>query len=320
MLGVQVQQETGPGDLVVTDLPEPGEEATLVVGVRAAGVGFPDLLMSRGEFQIRQPLPFTLGWEAAGEVIRAPADSRFRPGDRVVTLSFGSHAEQVAAVPEATFRLPDGLSFAEGAAYPLTYLTALAALRRRGRLQAGETVLVHGAAGGVGTAAIQVGKALGARVLAVVSTTDKAETARSAGADDAFLTSDDWGGQVREASGGGVNVVFDPVGGERFAQSLRCMASEGRLVVVGFADGQIPEVAVNRLLLRNVDVCGCTWSVLATQPRGLASAADELEQMVDDGFVRPVLGATYSLEDATQALRDLEERRARGKVVLTVAT
>ncbi len=159
-----------PDGLVVADLPEPDGDAPLVVEVRAAGVGFPDLLMSRGEYQIRQEPPFTLGWEAAGVVARAPEGSVLEPGDRVVTLTFGAFAERIAAVPEATFALPDTLSFEEGAGYPLNYLTAIAGLKRRGRLTAGESVLVEGASGGVGTAAIQVAKALGARAIGLVST------------------------------------------------------------------------------------------------------------------------------------------------------
>jgi len=319
MRGVQVQQPEGPDSVVIADLPEPAEDDALVLDVRAAGVGFPDLLMSRGEFQIRQEPPFTLGWEAAGVVRHAPASSPFEAGDRVVTLSFGSFAEQVVAVPEATFALPAGLDFAEGAAYPLNYLTALAGLERRGRLRAGETVLVQGAAGGTGTAAIQVAKALGARVLALVSTEEKAQVARDAGADDVLLADEGWRARVLETTGGrGVDVVYDPVGGERFAESLRCLAPEGRLVVVGFAEGSIPQLSVNRLLFRNVDVCGCSWSVFANDPDGLTRAATTLAGMVGAGFVRPVLGARFALEDAHEALRSLAERRSTGKPVLVL--
>src|SRR5215208_5233603 len=166
MRALQVVAEAGPDGVVLTDVAEP--EAELIVGVKAAGVSFPDLLMTRGEYQVRQPLPFTLGWEAAGDVVRAPSGSPLAPGDRVTTLTFGSHAEQVAALPETTFPLPAGLSYEEGAALPLNYLTAVAALERRGRLREGESVLIHGAAGGVGTASIQVAKALGATVIASV--------------------------------------------------------------------------------------------------------------------------------------------------------
>ncbi len=319
MRGLQVTRLDGPGSVAVADLPEPSDPDALVVEVRAAGVGFPDLLMSRGEFQIRRQPPFTLGWEAAGVVGNAPAGNRFSNGDRVVTLSFGAYAERVVAVPEATFALPDGLSFEEGAALPLNYLTALAGLKRRGRLQRGETVLVQGAAGGAGTAAIQVAKALGARVFGVVSSDEKAEAARAVGADEVFLTTGSWRDQVTAASGGGVNVVFDPVGGDRFGDSLRCLASEGRLVVVGFAGGSISSVAVNRLLLRNVDVCGCTWSVLANEPGGLAQAADNLAGMVSEGFIRPLIGARFELHDGPEALQHVAERRSIGKTILVVA-
>ncbi|HEY5151789.1 MAG TPA: alcohol dehydrogenase catalytic domain-containing protein [Mycobacterium sp.] len=175
MRAVQVLEESGPDEVVLTDVAEP--EGDLIVEVRAAGVSFPDLLMTRGEYQVRQRLPFTLGWEAAGDVVEAPPGSRFRVGDRVMTLSFGAHAERVAAVEETTFGLPDPVSYRHGAALPLNYLTALAAVQRRGALQPGETVLVHGAAGGVGSAVVQVAKALGGRVIGCVSTDEKAEVA-----------------------------------------------------------------------------------------------------------------------------------------------
>lgn len=304
--------------LVLAEAPAPQPGGGLLLRVRAAGVGFPDLLMSRGEFQIRQPLPFTLGWEAAGEVVRAPADGPFHPGDAVVTMSFGAFAEEIVANPASTFPLPRGLSFHEGAALPLNYLTALAGLQRRGRLQAGETLLVQGGGGGVGSAAIQVGKALGARVIAVVSEPNKAELARKAGADDVVMTSDPWREQVLERSGGGVQVVFDPVGGERFAESLRCLASEGRLVVIGFAEGGIPSLPLNRLLLRNAEVSGCTWSVLASAPGGLAEAGRRIAEMARDGFVRPPVGAVHAFADLPAVLSALAERRARGKLVLAV--
>ena len=289
MRALRIHETGGPDAVLAADVPEPDADGALIVDVRAAGVGFADLLMSRGEFQIRQEPPFTLGWEAAGVVRSAPEESAFSPGDEVVTLSFGAFAEQVAAVPEATFALPAGLDFAEGAAFPMNYLTALAALERRGRLRAGETLLVLGAGGGTGTAAVQVGKALGARVIAAVSSEDKAGTAREAGADETVLTTEGWRGRVLELAPGGVNVVFDPVGGERFHEALRCLASEGRLVVVGFADGAIPEIAVNRLLLRDIDVCGCKWSILATAP-GRASRRRRAPRGDDRAGVRPPAG------------------------------
>jgi NADPH2:quinone reductase len=317
--GWQIRQPDGPSAVALAELPDLVDPAALVVGVRAAGVGFPDLLMSWGKFQVRQPTPFTLGWEGAGEVVSAPANSYFAVGDRVMTLSFGCYAEQVAAVPETTFALPDALSYEQGAALPLNYLTAIAGLQRRGGLQDGETVLVQGAAGGAGTAAVQVARALGARVFAVVSSEEKADVARAAGAEEVFLISADWRAAVIEASDGGVNLVYDPVGGSRFTDCLRCLASEGRLIVIGFAAGEIPEVAVNRLLLKNIDVRGCTWSVLANAPDGLRQAASELGAMAEAGAIRPPVGATFPFAQAREALQTVEQRHSLGKTVLTVS-
>jgi NADPH:quinone reductase len=310
MRALQVQTEDGPEAIELVDLPEP--DGDLVVQVRAAAVSFPDLLMTRGEYQVRQELPFTLGWEAAGDVIRAPAGGPFAVGDRVMALNFGAHAEQVAAAPETTFPLPDRLSYEEGAALPLNYLTAVAALDRRGHLRAGESVLVHGAAGGVGTATIQVAKAMEARVIASVSTDAKAEIARAAGADEVVVGED-----FRSQLDGPVDMVVDPVGGtERFKESLRSLATEGRVVVVGFTAGEIPELRVNRLLLRNVDVIGCSFNVLATSPNGMSDTMARLTELVETGAVKPLIGSTYPLEQGSAALLELAERRATGKVVL----
>jgi NADPH:quinone reductase len=302
---------------VLAEVPEPDEDAQLVIDVHASGVGFADLLMSRGEHQIRQQPPFTLGWEAAGVVVRSPAESRLGPGDRVVTLTLGAFAERIAAVPEATFALPAGLSMTEGAALPMNYLTALAALERRGRLCAGETVLVHGAAGGVGTAAVQLAHALGARVIGVVSTDEKAVVARAAGADEVVTgTGEGWREQVQELAADGVNLIVDPVGGALMLDNLRCLASEGRLVVVGFAGGSIPQVPANRLLLKNVDVCGCSWSALIGAPGGLPAAAEKLAALVASGGIRPAVTGELALEEGPAALTALAERRSTGKTVL----
>jgi NADPH:quinone reductase len=309
---LRVVSEDGPDAVRLEEVPEPDGE--LVVAVRAAGVSFPDLLMTRGEYQVRQPLPFTLGWEAAGDVVRAPDGSPFSPGDRVTTLNFGAHAERVAALPETTFPLPDGLSYEEGAALPLNYLTAVAALERRGRLVSGETVLVHGAAGGVGTATIQVAKALGANVIASVSTKAKGQIATDAGADQ-VLVGEDFRSQLADP----VDLIIDPVGGtERFKESLRALRTEGRLVVVGFTSGEIPEIRVNRLLLRNVDVCGCSFNVLAGDGAGFGEPMARLSKLVDSGALKPVVGSVHPLTEGPAALRELDERRATGKVVLTV--
>ena len=315
MRGLQVTGLEGPDSVEFNEVPEP-PAGSLVIDVRAAGVGFPDLLMTRGEHQIRQPVPFTLGWEAAGVISEVPEGSHLDVGDEVVTLSLGSFAERVAAIPEATFRRPPGLTWEQAAAFPMNYLTALAGLERRGRLQSGETVLVHGAAGGTGTAAIQVAKAIGARVYAVVSTDEKEATAREAGADEVFRSNGAWKDEAKEASGGGVDLVFDPVGGDRFTDSLRSLRSEGRVVVIGFTEGSIPEVKVNRLLMNNTEVSGCTWSVLATAPGGLEAAAERLGEMIDSGHVEPVVSHTYPMSEGAGALRAIDERRVTGKGVL----
>lgn len=312
MRALRVVTEDGPGAVELQDVPEPDEG--LLVAVRAAAVAFPDLLMTQGKYQLRQPLPFTLGWEAAGDVISAPEGSAFSVGDRVMTLTFGAHAERIAALPEGTFALPSEFSYAEGAAFPLNYLTALAALERRGRLQAGERVLIHGAAGGVGTATIQVGKALGAEVVAAVSNDEKAQVALAAGADEVVI-----GDDFRSQLSAKVDVVVDSVGGtERAKDSLRSLSPEGRLVIVGFAGGEIPEIKVNRLLIGNVDVVGCSFNILATSPTGIADAMTRLTDLATTGHLKPVIGPTYPLAQGADALRDIAERRATGKVILTL--
>jgi NADPH2:quinone reductase len=229
-------------------------------------------------------------------------------------MSFGGYAELVAATPETTFALARELSYEEGAALPLNYLTALAAVERRGSLKPGETVLVHGAAGGVGTAAIQVAKALGGNVIAAVSTEEKAEVARGVGADSVVI-----GENFRSQLTGPVDLVIDPVGGqERFTDSLRSLAPEGRVVVVGFTAGEIPTVKVNRLLLGNTDVRGCAFGVLGLSPDGLAGAVERLSDLMITGGFRPLIGAVYPLERVTAALHDLDERRATGKLVVSL--
>jgi len=318
MRAVQIVDGAASGGVSVVDAPEPGDGAQLVIDVRAAGVGFPDLLMSRGEFQIRQEPPFTLGWEAAGVVSSSAPASGFEVGERVVSMALGAYAERVEALASLTFPLPAELSFEEGAAYPHNYLTAYAGLLRRGRLQAGERVLVHGAGGGVGSAAVQVAKAAGAVVYAVVSSAAKADLARRAGADRVLRADAPWREEIVQDSGG-VEVVFDPVGGERVLYSLRALAPEGRLVVIGFAAGAIPEVPLNRLLMKNLDVCGCSWGVLATQPEGVRDAGASLNAWVREGRVRPLVGAAYPLGEVSRALERIASRRSLGKTVLTLA-
>jgi NADPH2:quinone reductase len=300
---------------LVADAPEPSGE--VVIAVKATGVSFPELLLSQGKYQLKPEPPFTPGAEVAGEVVSAAEGTGFAVGDRVVGFGMlGGWAERVAVPAVCCFALPDALSWGEGSALVMNYHTAHFALVHRGRTQRGERVLVHGAAGGVGTAAIQVAKALQAEVIAVVSSQDKVAVATAAGADQVLLT-EGWVDAVKAA--GGVDVVVDPVGGGRTNPSLSVLRPEGRLLVIGFAEGEIPTIAANRLLLKNVSAVGVAWGAFAlARPEVLRSIADDLDRMIAAGFVRPVVGVTLPFTEAPEALRVLSERRATGKVVLAL--
>jgi NADPH:quinone reductase len=319
MRAVRITSLDGPGAVTIEDVDEPqAGPGQVLVDVHVAGVSFPDLLMSKGLYQLRPDLPFTPGSECAGVVREAPEGSEFRPGDRVAAFPIlGAFAETVAVPSEFVFPLPDSVSFRVGAALPMNYLTVHFALLRRGGLRAGETVLVHGAAGGIGTAAIQLAKALGARVIAVVSTQEKGAVARAAGADEAVLA-EGFLQSVKELTDGrGVDVVVDPVGGDRFTDSLRSLAVEGRLLVIGFTGGEIPTVRVNRLLLNNISVVGVGWGAFWSLDKAfIRSQWDELLPMLEQGLINPLLGTDHALTDASAALVELDERRATGKVTL----
>jgi NADPH:quinone reductase len=321
---IQIFEESGPDTaLRAAELPEPDRAAAqtgVVIDVRAAGVSFPELLQTRGLYQIKPPLPFVPGSEVAGIVRSAPEGLGLEPGDRALAFcGLGGFAETAVGLPHLTFALPPNLDFAQGAGLVLNYHTAYFALALRGRLRAGETVLVHGAAGGVGTASLQVARALGARTVALVSSERKREIALQAGADEALLADEGWKDEVKRISHGGVDVVLDPVGGDRFLDSLRCMKEDGRLVVVGFTGGSIPEVRVNRLLLGNIDVVGAGWGAYTlAKPELCREIQDALTPMIDEGVVSPIVGARFPLEQAAAAVRSLEDREAVGKVVLDV--
>ena len=229
-------------------------------------------------------------------------------------------AEVTVAPAFFCFKLPDALDFAQGAALVLNYHTAYFSLKTRGRLEAGETVLVHGAAGGVGTATLQIAKGLGARTIAVVSSDEKERVARDAGADEVVRSDGPWKDQAKEISGGGVDIVIDPVGGDRFTDSLRSLREGGRVVVVGFTGGSIPEVRVNRLLLANTEVIGAGWGNFVMPKHELnREIGDAIDRLIEDGFVRPVVGARFPLERAAEALELLDSRGATGKVVLELS-
>ena len=312
----------GPSAVRVAEVDEPAGAGKVVIDVHAAGVAFPEVLQTRGRYQIRPDPPFVPGSEVAGVVRSAPDGAGVAPGDRVAAFpGTGGFAEVVAVDPGLVFPLPDAVSFVAGAALPMNYLTVHFALVRRGGLRAGETVLVHGAAGGVGTAAVQLAAALGARVVAVVSSPGKAAVATAAGAHETVPV-DGFLGRVRELTGGaGVDVVVDPVGGDRFTDSLRSLAPEGRLLVVGFTAGEIPTVKVNRLLLGNTAVVGVGWGAFWTggrDPEYPRAQWAELLPLLRAGRIDPPVGGVHPLADAAAALAEIDERRATGKVVLTV--
>jgi NADPH:quinone reductase len=328
MRAVQITSLSGPEDsLRLVELPIPSElhpltgEPGVLIDVHAAGASYPEVLMTRGEYQLQPALPFVPGTEVAGIVRSAPEWAALAPGDAVAACCrIGGFAEVAVAAPHLTFRLPDELDFAEGAALVLNYHTAYLALRIRGRLQADETVLVHGAAGGVGTASLQVAKGLGARAIAVVSSDAKESIARVAGADEVLRSDGPWREQATELGGGGVDVVLDPVGGDRFLDSLRVLRAAGRLVVVGFVGGPIPELRANRLLLDNIDVVGAAWGPYTrSRPHQAGVIGDAVADLVRAGHVRPVIGARHPLEGAADALVSIDRRRAIGKVVLDVS-
>jgi NADPH:quinone reductase len=327
MKAIQIVEESGPDSaLALAELaePEPTHMLTpgsgVVVEVHAAGVSFPELLQTRGQYQMKPPLPFVPGSEVAGIVRRAPEGAQVQAGDRVAAFcALGGFAETAVAPEFFTFALSPELEFAQGAGLILNYHTAYFALALRGRLKAGESVLVHGAGGGVGTATLQVAKGLGAKTIALVSSAAKQAVAEQAGADEVLLLGEGWKDQVLELSGGGVDMVLDPVGGDRFTDSLRSLREGGRLVVVGFTGGSIPEVRVNRLLLRNTEVVGAGWGAyVMSKPDLNREIGAAVNRMVDEGFVRPVVGERFPLERAADALKALDERRATGKIVLDV--
>jgi NADPH:quinone reductase len=342
---------TGPDDVQWREMDEPEADGGVVIDVIAAGVSFADLLQTRGAYQMRVPLPYTPGMDAAGVVRSAGPGSGLRAGQRVAVLLSHGCWQQVISVPaQRVLPLPDGLSFEAGAATPLNYLTGLFALVRRARAGAGETLLIHGAAGGVGTAAIQLGRALGLRTVAVVSDEAKREFALDCGADHALL-SDGWLAAVRELVGErAVDIVLDPVGStapgpggstapgpggstapgpggstapgpggsDRMTDGLRALAPGGRVLVLGFTGGEIPTVKVNRLLLGNTGVLGvASREFFEQRPATVGELWAQLIELRRTGKLDDPPVERYPFGDARGALRAIAERRARGKVVLS---
>jgi NADPH2:quinone reductase len=322
MRAVVVDRLMEPRDLVVREIdapaPGPGEVA---IDVRAAGCNFSDVLMLRGAYQVRPPLPFVPGREAAG-IVAAVGEgvSRCGPGDRVLAFTdLGAFAERVVVPAAEVHRMPDAMSFEHGAAIPIVYPTAHAALVDRAGIRAGETLLVHAAAGATGLAAVQIGRALGARVIATAGGEDKLAVAREAGADVAIdYREQDFVPVVLERTGDrGADVIFDPVGGDTTDRSLKCIAWKGRLLVVGFAGGHIPEIRANRIMLKNISVVGLHWPAYADhEPATVGAIFDDLMALYARGAIEPRVQASYPLEQAGAALAALQGRRTVGKVLV----
>lgn len=302
------------------EIPDPGE-SEIRVAIRASGLNFPDLLMSRGQYQLKPDMPFPLGFEAAGVVDRIGSGvTRFAIGDHVMVRRWwGCHAEAITVPQDAALRLPQGFSFAEGAAFMVATSTAINAVMQRGQLLRGETLLVHGAAGGVGLAAVEIGKLLGARVIATASTPEKLEVARSRGAEIGInYVKEDFRQAVLDATdGNGADVVFDPVGGDVFEKSLRCMAWGGRILVIGFTSGRIPEVRMNQPLLKCISIVGVrAIEHLTRKPAEGAAYQKQMLEWAGQGHLRPNISHRFPFDQWREALATMEARTGVGRVVM----
>jgi len=311
-------EEVAPG--------EPGE-GMVRINVRAAAINFPDALMVAGLYQVKPDLPFVPGVEVSGEVMSAPPASGFKPGDRVMALldsaglTHGGYSEIADAAPDSVTRMPDNMSFEEGAGFTLIFQTGWFGLHRRANLQAGETLLVHAGAGGVGSAAIQIGKAAGAMVIATAGSDEKVGVCRQLGADHAVnYKTQDFVEEVNKITRGhGADVVFDPVGGDVYDRSTKCIAFEGRIVLVGFTSGRIPQAATNHVLIKNYSVVGLHWGLYKKRaPELIPPAAHALLELYEAGKIKPHISTCFPLNHAPRALATVAEGKSTGKVILTV--
>ncbi len=302
--------------------PEPGPGQVRIRN-HAAGLNFFDILQVQGKYQIKPPFPFTPGAEVAGVVDAVgPGVGEFSPGGRVLAITHGgAMAEYSLSRVGMTFAMPPGMDFAEAAAFPIVYHTSYFALRERAALRAGEWLLVHAGASGVGMSAIQLGRAFGARVIATAGSSEKLEFARSLGAEHVINYSDGtWVDQVKQLTGGrGADVIYDPVGGDIFDLSTKCIAVGGRLLVIGFASGRIPTIATNRILIKDIAIVGALWGTYAAaHPEYLAEAQRALAELYAKGAIKPPKPQSYPLDQAPAALRDLANRKILGKAALIV--
>jgi len=312
----------GPETLVLEELPSPRPAAgEVVIDVKAAGVNFPDVLIIQNKYQVKPPLPFAPGAELAGVIQEVGAGvTGFKPGDRVIAMTtWGAFAEECVARAEQLIRMPNGLDFPTAAAFTLTYGTSWHALKDRGQLRGGETLLVLGAAGGVGIAAIEIGKALGARVIAAASSPEKLAVCRAHGADGTIdYAAEDLRTRLKAIAGEkGVDVVFDPVGGPYAEPAIRSTGWRGRYLIIGFAHGEIPRIPLNLMLLKGSSLVGVYWGDWTRrEPEAAAAAMEELLDWLAAGKLKPHLSGRYPLARAGEALAALASRKVAGKLVV----
>ena len=320
-----VCKEFGPAkNLKVEEMNEPIPHSDEVcIKVHAAGVNFPDILMVEGKYQVKPAFPFAPGAEAAGEIISIGENiTKYKIGQRVIAMTgHGAFAEIVKASEKKIIPLNDNVDFETASILPMVYGTSAHALIQRGKLKKGETLLVHGAAGGVGLAAVEIGKAMGARVIATASTDEKCQVARDHGADETINYSN---GQFKEivksmTDGKGADVIYDPVGGDVFDQSLRCIAWEGRLLVVGFTSGRIPSAPANLALLKSCDIVGVFWGAFVERtPHINLENFEKLYKWIDQGFIKPRISMKVSLENTLDAMQAIADRKIIGKAIVKI--
>jgi NADPH2:quinone reductase len=324
MKAVLCKQWGDPSTLVIEDVPSKAPAASEArLAVRACGINFADTLIIQGQYQVKPAFPFSPGLEVAGEVIEVGADvTHLLPGDRVLaTTQYGGLAQEVCVPAAMALPIPDNMEFVTAASFAVAYGTSHVALTHRGNLKPGETLLVLGAAGGVGLTAVEIGKLLGAKVIAAASTPEKLELAKQYGADHLVdYTKENIRDQVKAFTNGkGADVIYDPVGGSIFEQVMRCVAWEGRVLVIGFASGTIPQLPVNLTLVKNCSVVGVYWGAYAlNKPKVLIDSLHTLLGWYAEGKLKPHISAIYPLERAAEALNALIQRRSTGKVVVTI--
>lgn len=326
MRAVLCQEWGGPEKLVIRDVAVPSLRAGAVrIKVHAAGVNFADLLLIAGQYQEKPAFPFTPGSEAAGVITEVGAGvSNLKPGDRVIALSgLGAFAEEAVVDAARVLPIPDGMEFPEAAGFPVAYGTSHGALEWRARLQPGEWLLVTGAAGGVGLTAVEIGKAMGARVIACASSPEKLAIAQQHGADHIIdYSKEDIRERVKAITGGrGADVIYDPVGGDAFDTCLRSIAWGGRIIIIGFAAGRVSQIPANIVLVKNIDVIGFYWgSYQKHKPELLGSSFQQLFRWFEEGRVHPHVSHKFPLSQAAEALQLLQKRKSTGKVVLVPGT